>query len=271
MADNFGILLKISLILIAVLLLTSGCSQLIAVFESKKDFRSDILGANLAPQDYTDHLADLGRAFLATQDVEAIKLSPRSQKYLEEVYYRIVRNNELLLDQNMAPVFHVIKDRSIFYFSLPNAQIFLSQGLVDKYFRSEELFVACLTHEIIRSHRKIYEKKSSVPVGFVRLEKMLFLTRVSTEVKTELNKLSFFAMRRAGYDANAYLNWLQTQNKNTLDFMLQLGESRSISREELAFKNFLISEEAGFSETLDGDLNSSPGFYSFLNEIKRTR
>jgi hypothetical protein len=76
-------------------------------------------------------------------------------------------------------------------------------------------------------------------------------------------------MRRAKRDASAYLNWLQTQNKNTLDFSMQLGDARSISREEFMFKNFLVSEgQVGF-DGLEFEENSSPGFYVLLRELER--
>lgn len=257
------------IIIYSLLLSLLGCAQLKGFFKTKNDFRGDIVGAVWKDRDYIDQLAAIGAHFIDSEEIKLEKLSPRSRAYLDDIYYRIVRNNELLLEQTTLPQINIIKDNTIFYFSLPKGQIYLSKGLVDKYFRSEELLVACLTHEIIRSHRALYEKKEIIPVGFMKIEKLLYLTRVSTEVKVEVNKLSYYAMKRAGYDANAYLNWLQTQNKNTLDFMLQQGETRNISREELAFKNFMVLEESGFTEMTDLDLNSSSGFYAFINEIKR--
>lgn len=247
----------------------AGCSQLVSFFEDKKDYRFSMGAGEMLPSDYSDHLAALGTSYLSSESVEQVRLSPKASTYLKNITDRIVRNNELLLNQNLETEIKIIKDKSIYFFSLPKGQVFLSQGLVDKYFKSEEIFVACLTHEIIRSHRNIYEKKSVIPVGFVKVEKLLYLTRITPDVKTEINKLSYFAMKRAGFDANAFLNWLQTQNKNTLDFMVQLGETRSISREELAFKNFLVTEERGFSESAEIDSNSTLGFYTFLNEVKR--
>lgn len=247
----------------------AGCAQLVSFFDNKKDYRFDMTPKDMLPTDYSDHLASLGASYLSSEAVEQVRLSSRARSYLKDITDRIVRNNELLLNQALETEINIVKDKSIFFFSLPKGQLFFSQGLVDKYFKSEEIFVACLTHEIIRSHRNIYEKKSVVPVGFVKVEKLLYLTRITPDVKSEINKLSYFAMKRAGFDANAFLNWLQTQNKNTLDFMVQLGETRSISREELAFKNFLVSEEKGFSENVEIDSNSTLGFYTFLNEVKR--
>lgn len=248
-----------------------GCSRLVNFFVVKKDFLAEIPAGEMVSQDYSDHLASLGRSYLTSESVAEVKLGARSKRYLQEIVERIVRNNELLLNQELDTDVRIINDKTVFYFSLPKGQLFFSQGLVDKYFKSEEIFIACLTHELIRSHREIFEMKSIVPVGFVKLEKLLYLTKISLEVKSEVNKLSYHAMRRAGFDANAFLNWLQTQNKNTLDFMVQLGETRNISREELVFKNFLVSEERGFLESDEVDSNSSPGFYTFLNEVKRAK
>jgi hypothetical protein len=251
------------------LLLCGSCSHWIGHFQSTDDYRQQIVGTELLEDDYVDHLASLSQDYLSTPDVSSVTLSKRSQFYLENLYNKIVQNNELVFSKRQEPRFFIIKDETPFYFSLPKAQFFFSSGLIRRYFRNEELLVASLTHEIFKSHRAIYQKNTIVPLGYMQTERMLALTRVPVEVKVELNKLSFYAMRRAKRDASAYLNWLQTQNKNTLDFSMQLGDARSISREEFMFKNFLVSEgQVGF-DGLEFEENSSPGFYVLLRELER--
>lgn len=254
---------------LACLLLLSSCSSWIKYFQSTDDYRSQIVGAQHLDEDYIDHLASLSRDYLSAPDVSRIALSEDSEEYLADLYSKIVQNNELVFSKKENPRFFIIDDETPFYFSLPKAQFFFSSGLIKRYFRNEELLVACLTLEIFKSHRAIYQKNTVVPLGYMKTERMLALTRVPSDVKVELNKLSFYAMRRAKRDANAYLNWLQTQNKNTLDFAMQLGDSRSISREEFMFKNFLVSEGQDGLDGLEFEENSSSGFYVLLRELER--
>jgi hypothetical protein len=75
-------------------------------------------------------------------------------------------------------------------------------------------------------------------------------------------------MIRSGFDALGYLMWLQLQNKNVLDFKLQLGESRGVAMEEFLFKQFVIKKGIG-PKNQRYDNNSSQEFYSFLSYLKR--
>jgi hypothetical protein len=223
-------------------------------------------------KDYMDQLAYLGGEYLNTPGVKTIRLSGRSRNYLKSIYHRVVENSELILEYNVSPKFYIISNKIPFYFSLPGSQFFMSSGLVKKFFKNEHLLVAALSHEIVKSHRSIYQKKSVVPIGFLSTEKMLSLTSVPLKIKMEVNKWTFYVLKRAGYDSTAYLNWLQTQNKNTLDFMFQLGSGKQISKEEFLFKSFIVKQ--GIIEKankLKGPSNSSKSFYKFVSEIGRSR
>lgn len=264
----FNVIIKRTGYLLCLFLLCS-CSNWPKYFQSTSDHRAQIIGSHPLEDDYIDHLASLTEDYLDAPDVSSIRLSKDSKDYLAQLYIKIVQNNELVFNKRETPRFFIIKDETPFYFSLPKAQFFFSSGLIKRYFRNEELLVACLTLEIFKSHRAIYQKNTVVPLGYMKTQRMLALTRVPSEVKVELNKLSFYAMRRAKRDASAYLNWLQTQNKNTLDFSMQLGDARSISREEFMFKNFLVSEGQEGLDTLGFEENSSPGFYELLRELER--
>jgi hypothetical protein len=219
-------------------------------------------------EDYVDHMIALGDDFLKSPGIETVPLSPRSKSYLKAIYDRLVKNSELIFDKKDEPQFFIVKSRAPFYFSLPGSRIFISSGLLLKYLKNEQLLVAALAHEIIKSQKSLYEKNVLIPVGFITTEKMLSITRIPLELKTEVNKWTYYMLRRAGYDSSAYLNWLQTQNKNTLDFTLQYGDTRTLSREEFLYKNFLVTQ--GFSDKEDNFLvNSSASFYKLLKEVKR--
>lgn len=267
----FGGFIVQKLVLLSLILLVGSCSSWVGYFTTQQDYRLSIAGATPVDKDYIDHLASLAADYIDSPEVHRVNLSKESQDYLDELYKKIVRNNELVFSKEKRPRFYIIKDQTPFYFSLPKAQFFFSSSLIKRYFRNEELLVACLTHEIFKSHRAIYQKNTVIPLGHMETQRMLALTRVPVDVKVELNKLSFYAMRRAQRDASAYLNWLQTQNKNTLDFAMQLGDSRSISREEFMFKNFLVLEGQEGLEGSDFEENSSPGFYVLLDELEGVR
>lgn len=216
--------------------------------------------------DYAAHLKYLGKSFLATPGVQTIKLSSSSRLYLEEVYSKLVKNNELLLSGSESPHFYIIKSKIPFYFSLPGSEFYFSTGLVEKYLKNELLLVAMLSAETFKSVNLIYEKNVVVPLGYITIERLLSLVKIPLQVKAEINNNSYLILRRAGYDPSAYLVWLQTQNKNMLDFSLQHGTTRRLSREEYLFKNFIASKKDRF-EGIE-EKNSSKLFYKFINEIK---
>ncbi|WP_034729519.1 hypothetical protein [Bacteriovorax sp. BSW11_IV] len=216
--------------------------------------------------DYAAHLKYLGSSFLNTPGTETIRLSSSSKKYLNDIYSRLVKNNELLLPQNDRPNFNVIKSRIPYYFSLPGSDFYFSTGLIERYLKNEQLLVAMLSAETFKSTNLIYEKNVVVPTGFITIERMLSLVKVPLPVKSEINNNSYLILRRSGYDPSAYLIWLQTQNKNMLDFSLQHGTTRRLSREEYLFKNFIASKKDRF-EGIE-EKNSSKQFYQFINEIK---
>ena len=115
----------------------------------------------------------------------------------------------------------------------------------------------------------IYKRYRIVPTGNVNLSRVLALTRIPVETKLEVDKLTFFAMKRAGLDPMAYLKWLQIQNKNALDFVEQYGNAILISKEEFMFKNFISKERIEESER--ANINSSKFFYQFIKEVSKEK
>lgn len=248
-----------------VLVLLMSCS----IFEEKNSEYQQFPGRIKLYRnvDYVDQLSALSSGYITSPGIEVVSLSNLSKSYLQSIYTKIVNNNELLFKKKHDLEFYIIKNKTPFFFSLPKGKFFFSSGLFLRYLKNEELFVSSFSYEIIKSLNNIYNKKLIVPIGFLRTERILGITRISLEEKMEINKWSFFAMKRAGYDAFAILNWIQTQNKNTLDFTVQHGDARKITREEFLFKNFIVNE-GGENEKPFELVNSSKGFYKLIKDIR---
>ena len=220
-------------------------------------------------QDYIDHLAALGEGYLTFIEDRKINISESSKKYLNEIHDRIIKNNEIFLPKRETPYFYLINHTTPFIFSLPRSQYFISSGLVKKFLKNEQMFVAALSREIIRSQRNLYEKHLVLMTGNISTEKMFQLLRLDQNVKNSLNEWSFVVLRRSGFDSSALLAWIQLQNKNPLDFALYSGDRGSVSREEYSFKNYLVKEKKVNTEVAFSDeRNSSKPFYKMLSEIR---
>ncbi len=224
---------------------------------------------SLTDKDYVDHLQSLGPAYLNFNADKNIKISDSAQKYLIEIYERVIKNNEIFLPKRESPSFYLIQNATPFIFSLPGSQFFVSSGLVKRFLKNEQMFVAALVREIIRSQRNLYEKNLVVMTGNISTEKMFHLQKLSPEIKNSLNEWSFVVLRRTGFDASALLAWIQLQNKNPLDFALYSGEKGAVSREEFAFKNYLVrSRKVNMELAFSDEKNSSKQFYKLLSEIR---
>ncbi len=254
--------MKIPVLLITLLL--ASCS----IFQ-KNEFEIDDSAFIIKNADYLDQLSSLKESYLKTKSVKSLKLSKRSQNYLENYYYKIIENNKLLLKKAFKPTFNIIKSDVPFYFSLPKGQFFFSSGLVLKYFKNEEVFVAVLASEIVKSHRNLYSKSIRIPKGYIDSEDLLAYTRIPVEIKSQINNWTYHVIKRSGHDPYAYLVWIQSMNKNTLDFSIQYGNTQDISREEFLFKRFIAGLKLSDSEYLKREKNSTKTFYSFIGEVKR--
>ncbi len=248
-----------------------NCSSIKETFSTGTSKQKIFYYQKYENSDYSAHLKNLAEQYLSTPGVVSVNLGKQESNYFKKVYDKIVSNNEFLLDKTIEPQFYVINVQYPFYFSLPGGKFFFSLGLIDKYFEHEQWLISALTHEIIRSHLNIYTKRRIVPVGHIQTERLLAITRLPLDFKIEINKWTYLAMQRAGYDSSAFLTWLQTQNKNALDFTLQLGNARNISKEEFMFKNFVAKEGIGEWDTRASESNSSKDFYLFINEIKKNK
>jgi hypothetical protein len=220
----------------------------------------------MATSDYADHLNSLKKAFLLTPGTKTDNLNPAARKYIQTLCEQIISNNEIFFKNLKSANVTVLDSEAPLHFSLPKGEIFLSNGLIAKYIKHESMLVSILAYELVRSENLIYPKLTIVPIGYVPLERILVLSRLSLEEKMEVHKWAHYITVRSGFDGEYYLSWLQTQNRNTADFILQVGDANLINREESLFKAFLIKNST--DDEVPGKKNSSKTFYSFINSIR---
>jgi hypothetical protein len=223
---------------------------------------------SISQDDYLDHLASLKQDFLATPGIKIIQNTAGTQ-YLESLCQEIIAKNEIFFKNIKSVNVNLLNQAAPIHFSIPANDIFISVGLISKYMKHESMLVSVLSYELIRIERSLYPKKVIIPVGYLELERLTSLERLSLPEKMEIHKWAYYITVRSGFDGEYYLAWLQVQNRNTADFILQVGDLNQINREEALFKSFLIknsSEEGASSTTM-----SSKNFYSFLNMIRELK
>lgn len=250
------------LIFIFLCALSTSCSFILP----RNDY--SVLSKNIKTldKDYKEHFKSLGKSFENNKQAKIFKLSKRTRRYLKEVHNRIFKNNELLLDTKDEISLKIIKNKAPIIFSLPGQQVYMSSGLIKNYIQNESLFLAALTYEIIKSARGVYRKNTIIPTGTISIYEILSLTSLSLKYKRELNKLTYYALKRARYEQSAVLNWIQIQNKNAVDFAMLNSNRRIVVEEELYFKKFLAAES---DKDVQIKSDSTFEFYYLLNEVKR--
>ncbi len=225
-------------------------------------------GGQKKAEDYKDQLANLEGSFLKNPEIRVIKLDAFNSNYLDGLIKNLLKKNEIFFkDLDSAKVI-VLDFKQPLHFSLPKGIVFLSKGLISKYIKHESVLMAVLGYELIKSERLLYPKQTFIPIGYTDLEEMIYLNRLSLVESLEVHKWAYHLLRRAGLDEDYYLYWLQTQNRNTADFVMQIGDVNQINREEAMFKAFLIrdSQKEIFNSKLE--VNSSKSFYKFINNFR---
>ncbi|MAZ49262.1 MAG: hypothetical protein CME65_11930 [Halobacteriovoraceae bacterium] len=219
-----------------------------------------------AKADYIDHLKSYHNVYLQNIDQSEVLLSKTHRDYLASRVKKIITANELFFKGQVEPEFHIVKSKVPFHFSLPGQKFFFSTSLLKRYVKNETMLYCLIVYELVRSEKEIYSKNIIIPTGVLDTERLLSLLRLKTEDKVEIHKWSYYLLKRIGLESDSYLSWLQIKNRNSLDFALQLGDVRSISREEALFKAFLIDNylDPGRRSNYKG---SSKIFYSFLRSI----
>lgn len=220
----------------------------------------------MIPRDFADHLASLKVPFLSTPGIKTIRSHPVVDKYFSDLAVELISNNEIFFTDLKSAKITILDTDAPLHFSLPKGEIFISRGLISKYIKHESMLVGILAYELVRSEKLLYPKSTIVPIGFIPLERMLSFGRLPLSDKMEVHKWAHHVTVRSGYDGEYYLSWLQTQNRNTADFILQVGDANMINREESYFKAFLIKNVT--EENVALKKNSSKNFYVVLNQIR---
>lgn len=249
--------------------LLAGCANL-KTFSIKKNTEDDVKleGYNqFEKNDYIEHMNALKVPYLNSVEIKKINLKRKNIKYLSSIANSIIKKNELFFVSGKTPKFYIVDSETPFHFSLPGMNIFMSSGLVKKYIKSEKLLFCLITFELIRTEKNIYRKNMIVPTGAISTRRILSLLRLSIAEKVEIHKWAFYILKRVDIDTDNYLSWLQIQNRNSVDFSLQLGDISSISREESMFKSFIIKNTK--KKRRRQHIGSSKDFYAFVKSLKR--
>lgn len=219
-------------------------------------------------QDYVDHLMSFKTQIFQTNKVQKISLSQETNRYLTNLVKDIDSHNEIFLKSQKQPEYFVIKSAVPFHFSLPGRIIYFSSGLINKYIKNESILASIICYELVRSEKLLYNKIILIPKGYINLDQVLSFNRLDTDSKIEIHKWAYYLTKRAGFDGEYYLSWLQVQNRNTTDFLPFLGYTSGISKEEAYFKAFLIKENKEHKDEYLVKKDSSKNFYKFLFFIK---
>lgn len=220
----------------------------------------------MSVKDFSDHLAALKNPFLETPGIKTIKLGDQVTSYCQRLANEIISGNEIFFKNLKTANITIVDSEAPLHFSLPKGEIFMTKGLISKYIKHESMLVSILAYELVRSEKLLYIKDLFIPVGYVSLERLIGLNRLNLEEKMEIHKWAYNITVRSGYDGEYYLSWLQVQNRNTADFLMQTGDPNLMTREESLFKSFLIKNSKFDAKVTKK--NSSKDFYSLLNKVR---
>ncbi|MCB9060600.1 MAG: hypothetical protein H6622_03655 [Halobacteriovoraceae bacterium] len=252
------------LILLSAFIINS-CSYFKAINDIPAYTRHEIL----SNEDYIRIYNNLSDVYKSGVKNRIIPLSKKSNYFLDKIYRRIVERNSKALNLSITSEIKVISDVIPYIFSLPNGRIFFSSGLINKYLKNEEVFVAALAFEIFKSHQLIFRKQFVIPKGNVTSDRILRLVSIDKEQKLKINEWCYNLLMRSGYDPFVYLVWLQIQNKNALDFSMMNSSEKFISTEEYSYKKLLTQTGRNFEYESDEKINSSQEFYYFVREVEK--
>ena len=248
-----------------IIFLVSCGSFVIPLTKSKNDAFNLSKNKSLSENDYADHLASLKTSFLSTPGVRTVKIATSVSLYFQNICNDLISKNEIFFHNLKSASVTVLESETPLHFSLPKGELFISRGLISKYIKHESMLVSILAYELVRSEKLLYPKSTVVPVGYISLEKILAFNRLPLDSKMEVHKWAYHLTTRSGYDGEYYLSYLQIQNRNTADFLLNVGDINQINREESLFKAFLIKNP---HQDIAIKQNSSKDFYTLLNTLR---
>lgn len=217
-------------------------------------------------QDYAQHLSTLKNSFLKQPEIKIISQNAQMKNYFEKTSNEVLGKNEIFFRKLENVKITLLNLDVPLHFSLPGGEIFLSKGLMTKYVKHESVLVSIISYELIKSEKNLYPKESYVPTGVFSLERIVAINRLPLEDKMEIHKWAYYMTTRTGYDGEYYLSWLQIVNRNTADFVFQVGDINLIPREESLFKAFLIQNAN--EESVISKKGSSKEFYRVINQLR---
>jgi len=222
---------------------------------------------DMTSHDYAKHLEAITLKFVEQNKRNIRRISSTTDEYIKYLIERISQNNEIVLSKRERVDLYIVKDRRPFYFSMPDGNIFISSQMFIKYFKSEDIFISAFTSELAKSTLWIYQKQVLIPREDYRIENMIKFAKLPFAEKVKLNNLSYEIMKRSGYDPAAQLLWLQTQNRNTVDFSFMYEVPSEMAREEYYLKNYIVNK--GDESTITYERNSSKLFYKLKQKIEK--
>ncbi len=222
--------------------------------------------------DYMGHLSYLEELYLKINGHNIAVIDGPDLLYFQKIINKLVLNNEFILKKNRpVPQLYVVNDSRPFHFALPGPHVYISTALLLKYIKSEKIFISILAFDLIKCLNNLYYKKILVPIGYVSSDTFLRITQLSGEYNKEISKWTYVVLKRSGNDPVAFLNWLQIQNKNPAEFRATFDDQRYIFEMESSYKSFLVEKEKNTKLSDEAVMNSSKGFYSLLDKIKRRK
>ncbi|EQC43331.1 hypothetical protein [Bacteriovorax sp. Seq25_V] len=252
---------KILLFLLVITL--SSC----ALLKGKDETYATNYKREMGSEDYAKHLEAITKKFVDKNKKKIRKISSANDPYIKYLVDRISQNNEIVISKNKKVDLYIVEDRRPFYFSMPEGNIFISSQMFIKYFKSEDIFISAFTSEFAKSTLWIYQKQILIPREDYKIESMIKFARLPFIEKVKLNNLSYEMMKRSGYDPAAQLLWLQTQNRNTIDFSFMYEVPSEMAREEFYLKNYIVSK--GDESSITYERNSSRMFYNLKQKIEK--
>lgn len=249
---------------------------LIFILSSCSLFRADpnfwnqdlIDDERVSDEDFLDHFNSLAESFINNSDVKVVKLQGKVEEYLNKIIRNLTKSNDLFFKKtiNNKNEFYIVKDKRPFHFSTPDGKIFLSDGLIKKYIEHESNLVCVLAFEIIKIEKNLFPRKITIPKGYISLLYFVSILRIPLEEKIKVHHWAYYIIKRSGYDENGYLTWIQTQNRNYMDFSFHLGDYSSIFKEESSVKDFVV-KNYGNSLNVAVQFSSSKDFFKFLSVV----
>ncbi len=186
------------------------------------------------------HLNSVFNDFRDKSNREIKLLNSRSQNYLNSIVKGFLNKNKYFFSKIKKIDFYKINDRRPFYFSSPKGEVFLSSGLIEKYIKHENYLKNMILFELIRIEKRVYNKEKLIPKGYYTIEEVMNLSRLPIQSKVNIHRWAYKILVENQEDAITYLQWIQIQNRNFVDFDFYLGDKYTIFKEEQGLREYTV-------------------------------